>query len=166
LIMAGSVKRRPDGTYRARYRDAGHREHVKHFDRKEDARRWLSQEVAIARGEWIDPVLPKITVGEWMRRWHGQQVQLTPSTLVRYDVAMRCQIFPTWDLVALSRVTHSEVSSWVQRLSVSGLAPATVPLPIGRSPWLWLLRSRTGGWCGTSRRAFGSHASLHARSGF
>jgi hypothetical protein len=89
--MAGSIKRRPDGRWRARYRDASHREHAKHFARKGDAARWLaSQEVAIARGEWIDPALSRITVGEWVRRWHGQQVQLKPSTLVRYDVAIRC----------------------------------------------------------------------------
>jgi hypothetical protein len=34
------------------------------------------------RGEWIDPAPSKIFVGEWLR-WHGQQVQLKPSTLVR-----------------------------------------------------------------------------------
>ena len=60
--MAGNVQRRPDGKWRARYRDANHREHARHFPRKRDAEQWLaSQDVAIARGEWVDPTLSKIT---------------------------------------------------------------------------------------------------------
>jgi hypothetical protein len=51
--MAGNIQRRPDGKWRARYRDANHREHAPHFSRRRDAEQWLaSQEVAIARGEW------------------------------------------------------------------------------------------------------------------
>ena len=34
---------------------------TRHFSRKRDAEQWLaSQEVAIARGEWVDPALSKI----------------------------------------------------------------------------------------------------------
>jgi hypothetical protein len=36
-----SVKRRPDGTWRARYRDPSGREHARHFPRRVDAERWL-----------------------------------------------------------------------------------------------------------------------------
>ena len=54
--MAGNIQRRPDGKWRARYRDVSHREHARHFSRKRDAEQWLaSQEVAIARGEWLEP---------------------------------------------------------------------------------------------------------------
>ena len=96
--MAGNIQRRPDGKWRARYRDANHREHARHFSRKRDAEQWLaSQEVAIARGEWVDPALSKITVGEWLPEWLALQVQLKPSTMVRYDVALRCQILPRFE---------------------------------------------------------------------
>jgi hypothetical protein len=95
--MAGNIQRRPDGKWRARYRDANHREHARHFPRKRDAERWLaSQEVAIARGEWIDPTLSKITVGEWLPQWLARQVQPKPTTMVRYEVARRRQILPRW----------------------------------------------------------------------
>ena len=125
--MAGNIQRRPDGKWRARYRDANHREHARHFPRKRDAEQWLaSQEVAIARGEWVDPALSKITVGEWLPRWLALQVQLKPTTMVRYEVALRRQILPRWELVPLSRITHSDVSSWVHGLTDEGLAPATV----------------------------------------
>jgi integrase len=125
--VAGSVQRRPDGKWRARYRAADHRERARHFDLKRDAERWLaSQEVAIARGEWIDPALSKITTGEWLRHWHSLQVQLKPTTLVRYEVVIRRQILPRWERVPLARITHSDVSAWVQALAVEGLAPASV----------------------------------------
>jgi hypothetical protein len=79
--MAGNIQRRPDGKWRARYRGANHREHARHFPRKRDAERWLaSQEVAIARGEWVDPTLSKITVGEWLPQWLARQVQLKPTS--------------------------------------------------------------------------------------
>jgi hypothetical protein len=45
----GSVQKRPDGKWRARYRDPSGREHARHFDRELDARRWVdSQETAMA----------------------------------------------------------------------------------------------------------------------
>jgi integrase len=65
-------------------------------------------------------------VGEWLPRWLVLQVQLKPTTMVRYEVALRRQILPRWELVPLSRITHSDVSSWVRGLTDEGLAPATV----------------------------------------
>jgi len=36
----GSISRRPDGQWRARYRDEAGKEHARHFSRKVDAQRW------------------------------------------------------------------------------------------------------------------------------
>src|SRR5207249_11259679 len=67
MPMAGNIQRRPDGKWRARYRDANHREHARHFSRKRDAEQWLaSQAVAILCGQWVAPALAKITIGEWI----------------------------------------------------------------------------------------------------
>ena len=124
--MAGNLQRRPDGKWRARYRDAAHREHARHFDRKRHAERWLASPEVAARGEWVDPSLSKNTVGEWLPRWLALQVQLKRTTVVRYGVALRRQILPRWETVPLTRITHSHVSSWIQGLTAAGLAPATV----------------------------------------
>src|SRR4051794_35213172 len=60
-----SISRRPDGTWRARYRDPSGNERARHFRRKTDAERWVaSQVVAKATGDWTDPKLRKLTVGE------------------------------------------------------------------------------------------------------
>jgi hypothetical protein len=133
--MAGNIQRSPDGKWRARYRGANHREHARHFARKRDAERWLaSQEVAIARGGSTRP-LSKITVGEWLPQWLARQVKLEPTMMVRWEVAVRRQILPRWELVPLAKITQSDVSSWVHRLTDEGLAPATVRFrPSGAVP--------------------------------
>jgi len=88
LIVAGNVARRPDGAWRARYRDPSGREHSQHFDRKLDAERWqASVQIAQARGEWLDPHRARVRVGEWATTWLAGQVQLKPSTRARYELA-------------------------------------------------------------------------------
>jgi len=125
--VAGNIAKRPDGKWRARYRDAAGRERSRHFDRKLDATRWLaSVEIARARGEWVDPALTRIRLGDWAARWLAGQVQLKLSTRDRYARLLGVQILPTWERVPLAVVTHADVTEWVSRLSASGLAPSTV----------------------------------------
>src|SRR5262249_41015667 len=68
--LMASIKRRPDGSYRARYRDAEGREKSKHFERKIDAQRWLDGVTAsLVRGDYVDPKAGKIAFGEYATRW-------------------------------------------------------------------------------------------------
>ena len=54
--MAGSIARRPNGKWRARYRDETGHEHTRHFDRKVDAQQWLDQVTAtVVTGTYADP---------------------------------------------------------------------------------------------------------------
>jgi integrase len=125
--MAGNIARRPDGRWRARYRDAKGKEHARHFDRKLDATRWLaSVEVARSRGEWIDPALARVRVGDSSVVWLAGQVQLKPSTKARYELAVTRHILPAWESVQLSDVAYADVCQWVAELSALGLAPSTV----------------------------------------
>ena len=69
------MTRRPNGKWRARYRDASGKEHARHFARKVDADRWLtSVKTTLARGEWVDPALARVTIGDWAARWLADQV--------------------------------------------------------------------------------------------
>lgn len=126
--MAGNVQRRPDGKWRARYRDPTHREHARHFDRKVDAVRWLAgQEVATARGEWIDPALGRMTFADWAERWRGATGHLKPSTRDRYERLLALQVLPTWGPVRLTSIGHAEVAQWVGTLlDVHGYSASTV----------------------------------------
>jgi integrase len=51
-----SIKKRPDGTWRARYRDAAGKEHAAHRRTKAEAQAWLDrQTAALVRGDHADP---------------------------------------------------------------------------------------------------------------
>ncbi len=59
-----SIKRRDDGAWRARYRDAAGKEHARHFDRKVDAQRWLDEVTSsVVTGTYTDPALSRVTGG-------------------------------------------------------------------------------------------------------
>ena len=76
-----SIKKRPDGQWRARYRDPSGKEHARHFARQVDTERWVrTVETAKDRGEWIDPALGRITFAEWVSRWEATVVDLRAST--------------------------------------------------------------------------------------
>ncbi|MGH3459585.1 tyrosine-type recombinase/integrase [Aeromicrobium sp.] len=123
----GNVQKRPSGSWRARYRDPAGREHARHFGRRLDVERWLaSVENAKHRGEWIDPALARITVGEWATRWLESQVQLKPLTRRRYESIVTVQVMPTWEKVKLAEVTHADVVTWVARLQAGGYAAASI----------------------------------------
>ena len=53
-------------------------------------------------------------------------MQLKPTTRARQAVALRRQVLPAWGGMPLSAVAYAEVAAWVQRMTASGLAPATV----------------------------------------
>lgn len=122
-----SVTKRPDGRWRARYRGPDGRERAKHFDRKVDAERWLTEQRSkLNRGEWLDPGLSRLTLGEWASQWLEGQAHLKPSTRDRYKRILEVQILPRWERVRLACITHADVVGWLACLSADGYAPATV----------------------------------------
>jgi integrase len=122
-----NIAKRPDGRWRARYRDGAGKEHSRHFKRKVDAQRWLDDvTTAVTTGMYVDPGRARITVGEWSRRWLETKVDLKPSTRTRYAGLLRVNVLPRWGDVQLADVTHEGVAAWVAELSASGLSAATV----------------------------------------
>jgi integrase len=91
-----SVTKRPNGHWRARYRDSTGREHAKHFSRKVDATKWLvSITATIAIGTYVDPAAGQIMLGEYAQTWLARQV-------------------------------HSAVAAWIVDLLDDGIAAPTV----------------------------------------
>lgn len=123
----GNIQKRDNGRWRARYRDPSGRERARHFDRKVDAERWLvAMENTKHRGEWIDPALARITVGDWSTRWLQGQSQLKPLTRTRYSNIIRVQILPEWERFRLSGITHADVVAWIAKLQADGYAASTI----------------------------------------
>lgn len=113
----GNVQKRPDGQWRARYRDAAGKEHAQHFDRKRDADRWVDgQESAKRRGEWVDPALSRITLGEWSETWWQTKASLKPKTRATYASVLRARVLPRWRDVPLKAITHADVVGWAAEL--------------------------------------------------
>jgi integrase len=122
-----NIAKRPDGRWRARYRDSADKEHSRHFKRKVDAQHWLDEvTTAVTTGMYVDPGRSRITVGDWSLRWLDTKVDLKPSTRARYEGLLRVNVLPRWGDIRLSDVTHEGVAAWVAELIASGLSAATV----------------------------------------
>ena len=95
--MASIEKRQRNGrpVWRAHYRTPAGSQRNKTFARKVDAERFLaSVESAKNTGSFVDPVLARITVGEWARTWLAGQAHLKPSTRERYAGILREHVTP------------------------------------------------------------------------
>ena len=120
-----AIKRRSDGRWRARYRDASGREHAHHARTKGEAQRWLDQERGkLARGTWTDPARGRMTFGIWCAEYLGS-THKRPTTAARDAVVARCHLLPALEARPLAAITPVEVRAVVDRMA-ERLAPATV----------------------------------------
>lgn len=126
-----SIKQRPDGVWRARYRDVAGREHSRHFKLKRDAQRWLDEvTTSVVTGQYIDPKAAQVTFRTYANAWLAAQVH-ADATAVLYRGHLERHAFPVIGDKPLSSILTSTMQAWVKRLSVGdderpGLAPATV----------------------------------------
>lgn len=128
----GSVTPYDTGTgrrYRVRWRTPEHAQRErKGFTTKRAAELFLAdKELAVARGDYIDASLSKVTIGERAGAWlAGKERSLKPSAFYALEITWRLHVEPRWGNVALSAVQHSEVQAWVTELA--GRRSATVTL--------------------------------------
>jgi len=120
-----SIKKREDGQWRARYRDAAGKEHAKHFDRRVDAQRWVDETTAaVVTGQYVDPKAGKTTVRQYARIWQAAQVT-RESTARNNDVAIRLHLLPFIGDRPLASIRPGDMQALVKTLSAT-LAPGTV----------------------------------------
>lgn len=126
-----SIQKRPNGKWRARYRDEAGKEHARHFPRKVDAQNWLDEVTASIRtGQYVDPAAGRVTFAEYFADWAARQIWV-PGT----ERAMRLAAGSvTFADVPLSALRRSHVEAWVKAMQTKdrgegrprGLAPGTV----------------------------------------
>ena len=125
-----SIAKRPDGQWRARYRDPGGREHARHFGRKVDAQRWLDETTAsVVTGTYVDPRAGTVTFAEYAEAWRSAQVH-RPTTQAHTETMLRRHAYPAFGERPLSSVLPSDVQAWARRLS-DVLRPSTVAVVHG-----------------------------------
>lgn len=120
-----SIQKRPDGVWRARYRDDTGKEHARHFRRRVDAQGWLDEESAkLVTGTWMDPKLARTTVGEWCDQWLMGYGTRRASTVRQARVHVKV-IKATFGDRKLASVKPSEIKAWTVVLG-EAYAPSTV----------------------------------------
>lgn len=124
-------KRRVNGrektVYLARYWGPDGKQHSRTFERKTDARNFLSQSITDKRrNEWFDPALGATAFGKWATEWFEGQHGLGDPARARDDSLLRNHILPAFATRPLAKISPLEVRSWINRLVAKGLAPRTV----------------------------------------
>src|SRR3954462_134579 len=123
-MTVASIARRPDGTYRPRYRDAAGKEHARHFKRKVDAQRWLDEQTAaLVRGDWVDPERGRCTFRAYVETWLPAQ-PLRDSSRRAYDSYLRNHLLPAFGDKRLSAVTRTQVLGFRRGIEAR-LSPTT-----------------------------------------
>ena len=120
-----SVQRRPDGRWRARYRDAGDKGHTRHFARKADAERWLDGVRSdLVRGTYVDPAAGRVLFADFARVWLDAQPHRAGTALL-YERTLRLHVHPRIGDRPLSAVRRSDIQALITS-SGQHLAPKTV----------------------------------------
>ena len=119
-----SIRQRPDGSYRARYRDLAGKEHAKHFRLRRDAQKWLDQETAkLETGSWVAPKTAKTTVAEWCEVWLKAYASRKRSTVRMAEVHI-AKIKAAFGPRRLDSIRPTEIKSWMVNLKADGYAPS------------------------------------------
>ena len=124
--MKASINNRPNGTWRARYRDDTGREHARHFGRRAAAQAWLDEQTAkLVAGTHVKPRQARTTVGEWCDTWLAGYRGHRPSTVRQAEVHI-ARIRTEFGHQRLSDIRPSHVRTWCANLSAEGLADSYV----------------------------------------
>jgi integrase len=122
-----TIDRRDNGRYRARYQGPDRRWRSRTFDRRIDAQRWLTNELAkLDRGGWVDPRAGRTPFAVVAERWMAGRVSLRESTRARDRSYLNSLILPTLGARAVGTIQPSDLEAWVADLMAAGKAPATI----------------------------------------
>jgi integrase len=125
-MATSNIAKRPDGKYRARYRDPAGREHAKHFRTKKDAQRWLDEVTAsIVTGQYVSPSAGKMTFKEYAEEWRASQVH-RPSTQARVEIMLRVHAYPVFGDRPLNSILPTHIQTWVKKMSLTHAASSVV----------------------------------------
>ena len=118
-----SIAKRQDGRWRARYRDDAGTEHAKHFQRRQEAQRWLDEvTAAVVTGQYVDPRVGRVTFSAFYREWATRQVWET-TTRTAMDLSARTVTLAD---VPMNKLRRSHLEQWVKIMSDAGLSPGTI----------------------------------------
>jgi integrase len=114
--------------YRVRYRKPDHAQTDKRgFKTKREAELFAATvEIAKATGEYIDPALSKVTVGQLVDRWLAGKKVLKPSAYDPLPRAWKNHVAPRWASREIRSIEPSEVQEWVAEIHALRSAATTL----------------------------------------
>jgi integrase len=121
-----SIDKRPDGSYRARWREyPGGPQKTKHFARKLDAERHLVKvQHDLLAGTYVAPEASRATLESWYRTWSSRmEPTWRPQTYAVVSNNFEKHIIPTLGARPLSSLRRGDLEAFYASLS---LAPSTV----------------------------------------
>lgn len=120
--MAGSIAKRSNGKWRARYRDDQGREHSRHFDRKVDAQRWIDEiTTSVVSGTYVDPRAGDVSFSAFYDDWSSRQLWVR-KTRENADLAAGSVPFSH---MPISSIRRSHVETWIKAMTTD-LAASTI----------------------------------------
>lgn len=114
----GSVAKYPVGDghrWEVRYRKpTGQQTRKRGFATRAAATAYLHQvESDKAAGAYVDPTRGRVTITDWATVWLDGKVNLAATTHARYESIIDTWIVPTFGTIAVSKVRHIDVQTWV-----------------------------------------------------
>jgi integrase len=117
-----SIAKRPNGKWRARYRDEANKEHSRHFDRKVDAQRWLDHvTTSVITGTYVDPKAGNVTLRQFYDDWAKRQVWVS-GTVKAMNLAVYSTTFAD---TPMGKIRPSHIQTWVKQMDAT-LAASTI----------------------------------------
>ncbi|MBC2905457.1 tyrosine-type recombinase/integrase [Streptomyces cupreus] len=112
-----NIQKRPNGKWRARYRDLDGKEHARHFDRKLDAQRWLDEVTAsIVTGQYVDPQAGRITFEKYAKKWEESLIASEAGERIT-DNALRLHLVPALGSRAMAAIRRNDLQVLFKSLS-------------------------------------------------
>jgi hypothetical protein len=115
------IRRLPSGKWQATVRGPDGRKHTRTDPLQRVVKKWAAdQEALLGRGEFRDPRLGEIRIGDWHARVTRAR-GIEEITKVKNASLWRTHCEPEWAAWPMTAVTRLEAQEWVNRLA--GLRP-------------------------------------------
>lgn len=121
-----SIQKTPQGTWRARYRDASGRQISKTFRMKADALVWEREGIRKRDLAGLGIVSVSDTLSQWAAQWISNARNLAPGTVETYERDLDRYILPRIGDLRLAHVTADDIDDLLTFELERGLAPSTV----------------------------------------
>ncbi|MEU0166769.1 site-specific integrase [Streptomyces iakyrus] len=120
-----NIQKRPNGKWRARYRDLDCKEHARHFGRKIDAQRWLDEVTAsVVTGQYVDPRAGRISFEKYATKWEASLIVGEAAERIT-DNALRLHLVPSLGSRAMAAIRRNDIQVLFKGLSEQ-LGPGSV----------------------------------------